>query len=189
MPLNSGKNWRSNATNLSREASINSLSFSQRPHRHQLVFKEDRLLRPILFSLLFISILLILKPSALQAGTACVVAKELGNSLAIEWVASYNETADSALEKAKDRLKLEGFKKQKMLDVHAQTSSDLDRGFVLILRAEYTNWRGKDRVSYGCGFSPISSKAAGQAALDNLRSYAWGWKAEDGYKVIEESQF
>lgn len=165
MPLSSGKNWRHSATNLSHKCSVASLLFST------------------------ILLLLLLKPSVLLAGTACVIAKEQGNSLAIEWVASRDETADSALEKAKERLRLEGFSRQKMLDVHAQTSSDLEHGFVLILRAEYTNWRGKDRVSYGCGFSPISSKAAGQAALDNLRSYAWGWKAEDGYKVIEESQF
>ncbi|MCF6282140.1 MAG: hypothetical protein L3J28_08000 [Candidatus Polarisedimenticolaceae bacterium] len=158
-------------------------------HSDYLVVNEGRSFRPVLIFLLILSTSLLLKPSLLQAGTACVIAKELGNSLAIEWVASYSETADSALEKAKYRLKQAGYKRQKMLDVHAQNSSDLEHGFVLILRAEYTNWRGKPRVSYGCGFSPISSKDAGQAALDNLRSYAWGWKAEDGYEVIEERQF
>ena len=175
MPLNCGKNWRSNVISLS--------------HSDPLMVNELRSFRWVLFSLLSASILLLITPTPLQAGTACVVAKELGNSLAIEWVASYNESAESALEKAKERLAADGFKRQKMLDVHAQGSSDLDHGFVLILRAEYSNWRGKKRVSYGCGFSPLSSKDAGQAALDNLRSFAWGWKAEDGYEVIEDRQF
>jgi hypothetical protein len=173
MFLNSGRSWRSSATNLSLSDSIT----------------EGRSFRSALSFFLFASLLLALNPSLLQAGTACVVAKELGNSLAIEWIASPNETAETALVEAKKRLELEGFKRQKMLDVHAQTTSDLEHGYVLILRAEYTNWRGKSRISYGCGFSPISSKEAGQAALDNLRNYAWGWKAEDGYQVVEERQF
>lgn len=171
MLLNSGRAWRSSAITLSLGKAVSESRWFWLPIT------------------LFAVIVLTLQPSLLQAGTACVVAKELGNSLAIEWVASPNETAETALEKAKKRLELEGFKRQKMLDVHAQTTSDLDHGYLLILRAEYTNWRGKARVSYGCGFSPISSKSAGQAALDNLRSYAWGWEAEDGYKVIEERQF
>ncbi len=179
MLLNSGRAWRSSATTLSLSKAASGQKYCYPP------ILEGR---SLWFSLLAVT-LFTLQPSLLQAGTACVVAKELGNSLAIEWVASPNETAETALMKAKKRLELGGFKRQKMLDLHAQTTSGLDHGYLLILRAEYTNWRGKSRVSYGCGFSPISSKAAGQAALDNLRSYAWGWEAEDGYKVIEERQF
>ncbi|MEJ2622856.1 MAG: hypothetical protein P8163_22255 [Candidatus Thiodiazotropha sp.] len=44
-----------------------------------------------------------------EAGAACVVAKLLGNSLAVEWVASLEESVTSALEKAKQKLIDQGY--------------------------------------------------------------------------------
>ena len=173
MPMNVGKPWRSSVT-----CSIHTDSVRTR--------RAERL---TLFFLLLLSMLLILRPASALAGASCVVAKELGNSLAIEWVASYSESAQSALAKAMERLRQQGFKRQKLLDLHAQASTELPHAYVIIVRTQYANWRGKQRTSYGCGFSPNSYEEAGLAALNDLRNFSWEWKLEYGYEVIEKSQY
>ncbi|MEW8210175.1 MAG: hypothetical protein AB2735_06910, partial [Candidatus Thiodiazotropha taylori] len=56
---------------------------------------------------MFRSILILLLWSLLTtawAGGSCVVAKRQGDSLAIEWQASFSDSAVSAMEKAQKRL-------------------------------------------------------------------------------------
>ena len=122
------------------------------------------------------------------AGGSCVVAKRLGNSLAIEWVASSTESAESALRQAKQRLLDQGYRK-KGQDVHAQASSDLAHAYLVIVKTVYTTTLGSERTSYGCGFSARSANAAEQAALYDLRNYSWGWKPEFGYEVVEKVRY
>jgi hypothetical protein len=122
------------------------------------------------------------------AGGSCVVAKHQGDSLAIEWVASANESAETALLKAKQRLLDQGYRK-KGQDVHAQASSDLSHAHLVIVKTVYTTLRGKPRTSYGCGFSNRSAAEAEQAALYDLRNYSWGWKPEFGYEVVERVRY
>ena len=129
-------------------------------------------------------ILSALIPQPVTAGGACAIAKELGNSLAIEWVAK-----EDAVEKAKQLLRQKGFTKKKLRDLHVQASTSLPHGFIVIIKSGYKTVRGKDRTSYGCGFSHRSSAEAEQIAVKNLSSYSWGWKPEFGYELHARHQF
>ena len=132
--------------------------------------------------------LLLFGSQAVLAGASCVVAKKLGNSLAIDWVASESESAASATEKAQLKLREQGLHK-KYQDFHPQASSELPHAHLVIVKTEYTTVRGKPRTSYGCGFSAKSVTEAGQAALSNLQSYSWGWKPELGYEVVVQLKY
>ncbi len=123
------------------------------------------------------------------AGGACTVAKELGNSLAIEWVAEEGETVASATEKAANLLRDKGFTKRKLQDLHVQASTSLPHGHLVIIKSSYTTRIGKNRTSYGCGFNRQASAAAEQAAIRNLRSFSWGWKPKFGYKLHVRQSF
>jgi hypothetical protein len=123
-----------------------------------------------------------------MAGAGCVVAKRLGNSLAIEWVASPDERVDSAIFKAKQRLLEQGYKK-KGQDVHVQASTGMPHAYMVIVKTTYTTMTGRSRTSYGCGYSPHSARQAERAALYDLRNYSWGWKPEMGYEVMESFHY
>jgi hypothetical protein len=123
-----------------------------------------------------------------MAGASCAVAKRLGDSLAIEWVASPDETVDSAIHKAKQKLLEQGYRK-KGQDVHVQASSGLPHGYMVIVKTRYTTMTGRTRTSYGCGYSPRSAAEAQQAALNDLRNYSWGWKPEMGYEVFKSLRY
>ncbi len=119
-----------------------------------------------------------------QAGAACVVAKRLGDSLAIEWVASPQESAATAIDKAKQILIDQGYRNQGQ-DMHAQANSALPHAYMVIVKTQYKTAAGRTRTSYGCGYSPRSSAEAEQAAVYDLHNYSWGWKPELRYEVIE----
>lgn len=150
----------------------------------------DRLLRPISCPMKGAVLLIfgLLIQTSAWAGGSCVVAKRQGDSLAIEWEASFSESAETALLKAKQRLLDQGYRK-KGQDVHAQASTDLPHAYMVIVKSAYTTLRGKPRTSYGCGFSPRSSAEAERAALYDLRNYSWGWKQEFGYEVVEKYRY
>jgi hypothetical protein len=130
----------------------------------------------------------LLLPSITLAGGSCVVAKKLGDSLAIEWVVGIEESGLSATEKAKQTLLDQGHK-GRYIDVHPQALTDLPHAHVVILKSSYQTIRGKPRTSYGCGFDAASAEAAELKAIDNLRSYSWGWKPETGYEVLERFSY
>jgi len=131
----------------------------------------------------------ILTSHAATAGGACAVAKELGNSLAIEWVAEEGESVASATEKTTSMLRDKGFTKKKLQDLHVQASTALPHGYMVIIKSSFTTKIGKDRTSYGCGFNRQAPAAAEQAAIRNLRSFSWGWKPEFGYELHARHRF
>ncbi len=132
-------------------------------------------------------------PRPAVSGGACTVAKELGNSLAIEWIADAKTTVDNAIENTKVSLQGQGYTKQKLRDVHVQASTHLTHGYMVIIKTKYkTPYKtriGHIRTSYGCGFSDKSLADAEQAAVGNLRSYSWGWKSEYGYELHAKHEF
>lgn len=140
------------------------------PHRNATMF--------CVLAVIFLS-----APHTSVAGGVCIVAKELGNSLAIEWVASEKDTVTGATEKAKASLQQQGFTKKKLQDLHVQASTSLMHAHMIIIKTSYKTQIGKLRTSYGCGFSHISLANAERVAVDNLRSYSWGWKPEFGYEI------
>jgi len=117
-------------------------------------------------------------------GAACVIAKKMGNSEAIEW--NYSpESAETALFQAKEKLRARGYR-----FLFPQATTDLEHAYVVIIESSYKSSRGRDRISYGCGFSEASYDEALWAAIRNLQSYAWGWKPDrEGYKISEKSKY
>ncbi|MCP3868300.1 MAG: hypothetical protein GY703_09450 [Gammaproteobacteria bacterium] len=145
-------------------------------------------MRPMLNLLLLTLICILLQSPSLAAsgangGCACVVAKKLGNSLAIEW-ASGEASVSDAIDKAKQALGNRGYKY-----AFPQANSTLRHGWLVIVETEYRTLVGKMRTSYGCGFSDISEQDAVNQAVTNLQSYSWGWKSKYGYKVIERQRY
>ncbi len=138
--------------------------------------------------LLLLAVMTLLWSGEAAAGASCVIAKRLGDSLAIEWVASANESVESAIYKAKQKLLEQGYRK-KGQDVHAQASSGMRHAHMVIVKTSYTTLTGRPRTSYGCGYSPRSAAEAEQAAVYDLRNYSWGWKPEMGYKVMESFRY
>ncbi len=132
--------------------------------------------------------LLICGAQLVQAGAVCVVAKKLGNSLDIEWMAAPDQSAHSALQLVKDRLIERGYQ-DKYHGLHPQASSELSHGYGAIIKTEYETRIGRQRTSYGCGFSEFSKQHARDLALYNLRNYSWGWNPEFGYQVMEDFRF
>ena len=131
----------------------------------------------------WVSLLLVL-PGNVGAGAACVIAKKMGNSEAIEWTHS-SESAETALFQAKQKLRERGYKY-----LFPQATTELEHAYVVIVESRYKSSRGKDRISYGCGFSEQSYDEALWAAIRNLQSYAWGWKPDrEGYKISEKKQY
>lgn len=116
-------------------------------------------------------------------GAACVVAKKLGDSLAIEWATGEPSVAH-AIEKAKQALRVKGYEY-----VFPQSNSNNPHGWMIIIKTQYRTYTGRERTSYGCGFSNQSAASAESNALLNLRTYSWGWKESIGYEVIEKHQY
>ncbi|MET0027443.1 MAG: hypothetical protein ABW101_07370 [Candidatus Thiodiazotropha sp.] len=137
--------------------------------------------------LVLASLLMMLMDQA-HSGAACVVAKRQGDSLAIEWAASSQLSAAQAIDEATERLVAQGYR-LKGQDVHAQANTDLPHAYLVIVKTHYTTLTGRERTSYGCGYSPRSATEAEQAALYDLRNYSWGWKPEFGYEVMEKSRY
>lgn len=122
------------------------------------------------------------KPMA-PGGAACVIAKKLGDSLAIEWAVGEPSVAH-AIEKAKQALRIKGYEY-----VFPQSNSNNQHGWIVIIKTQYRTYTGRERTSYGCGFSNQSPAIAETNAILNLRTYSWGWKESSGYDVIVTRQY
>jgi hypothetical protein len=142
--------------------------------------------KPIIYLLL--TGLLAMSSGQVHAGAACVVAKHQGNSLAIEWIASPQVSAIEAITQATDKLIALGYR-VKGQGVHAQANTDLAHAHLVIIKTQYTTLAGRERTSYGCGYSARSPAEAEQAAVYDLRNYSWGWKPEFGYEVVEKRKY
>lgn len=129
--------------------------------------------------------------SAATAGAACVMAKWRGNTLDYAMVADSRHVAD-AQQAARQALYAKGYDRFGAgVDVtHPQAISDLTSGYAVVLRSDYKTVRGKDRTSYGCGFSASSHAEAVWEAIRDLQRFSWGWKPDrDGYQVTDQRQF
>lgn len=124
-----------------------------------------------------------------EAAAACVVAKKMGNSLEIEWIAQNGPVIEQLVAEAKSRLKAKGFGQDRYEDLFPQANTPLDHAHVIIVHTKYLNARGKQRSSYGCGYSAKSYTEAEWAALRDLQSYSWGWTPDKGYEVIEKYRY
>jgi len=133
---------------------------------------------------LVLALLLSILSGNAAAGAACVIAKTMGNSEAIEWMHS-PESAEAALFQAKQKLRERGYKY-----LFPQATTELEHAYVVIVESHYKSSRGKERTSYGCGFSEQSYDEALWAAIRNLQAYAWGWKPDkEGYKISTKKQY
>jgi hypothetical protein len=142
---------------------------------------------PIRLSLLFLCILAFGESHSAHpypaGGSACVVAKKLGNSLAIEW-STGQASVPGAIDEAKQALRKRGFEY-----VFPQANSPLPHGWATIIKTEYRTFTGRKRTSFGCGFSNRSQKHSEELAVGDLRSYSWGWQPKHGYEVMEQHRY
>ncbi len=125
------------------------------------------------------------------AGAACVMAKWQGNTLDYAMVADGRHVAD-AQQAAREALYAKGYDDFGAgVDVtHPQAISELEHGYAVVLRSNFKTLRGKDRTSYGCGFSAVSYEDALWGAVRDLQRFSWGWKPDrDGYQVMDKRRF
>jgi len=116
-------------------------------------------------------------------GCACVVAKQRGDSVAIEWATGENSVSD-AIDKAKQALGDRGYEY-----AFPQGNSPLPHGWLVVVETEYRTFTGNMRTRYGCGFSDNSEADAVDKALNDLQTYALDWKPRYGYEVIERERY
>ena len=131
----------------------------------------------------------LLSSAQVDAAGACVVAKRMGDSLALEWLAQPGITVQQAVNEAERLLQEQGYGKDRYEDVFAQANTDLPHAYALIVKTSYKNARGKSRTSYGCGFSAESYSDAQWSALRDLQAYSWGWTPSRGFEVVEQFKF
>jgi len=128
---------------------------------------------------------------SLAGGAACVMAKYQGQTLDYALVHGKSHPAE-AQEAAIDELRQKGYGDYlKHLDVmRAQNLSKDDHGYVIVIRSEFQDVRGKDRSAMGCGFHAQSYRAAELDAVRDLQAYFWGWKPDlHGYAVVRQFQY
>lgn len=121
-------------------------------------------------------------------GAACVMAKYHGETL--DYALVYDKDhPDEAQEAAKAKLREKGFDSyHRNLDViRPQAASFLDSAYVIVIRSEFADIRGKPRSAMGCGFSAASYADAELEAVRDLQVHFWGWKPDQhGYRVVRQ---
>lgn len=97
-----------------------------------------------------------------------------------------------AQEEAEGMLRAKGYADYyKHLDImRAQNLSNLEHGYAIVIRSEFTDQRGRKRSAMGCGFSAKSYDDAQWDALRDAQAYFWGWKPDrDGFEVVEKVRY
>ena len=143
--------------------------------------------------LLLVSIVMFLLSGGhvLAGGAACVMAKYQGQTMDYALIYGKSHPAD-AQEAAKAELREKGYGDYlRNLDVmRPQNLSNNDHAYVIVIRSEFKDWRGKDRSAMGCGFHAQSYRAAELDAVRDLQAYFWGWKPDQhGYEVVRKFQY
>ena len=125
------------------------------------------------------------------AGAACVMAKFQGQTLDYELVITRGHVSE-AQDQAIERLRKKGYADYyKHLDIiRPQNLTNLEHAYVIVIRSDFKDRRGKKRSVVGCGFSARSWDDALWDALRDAQSYFWGWKPDrDGYRVIRKLRY
>jgi hypothetical protein len=131
---------------------------------------------------------------AAYGGGACVMAKWLGQTMDYVLVVG-KDHPQTAIEEGERVLIEKGYgdyraRGSKVDVIHAQAITALPHAFVIVIKSDWSNWRGKHRTNYGCGFSADSYEDALWAAIGDLQNHAWGWKPDrDGYELIEKLHY
>ena len=140
---------------------------------------------------ILVLLMLFALPPAAVAGGACVMAKYQGQTLDYALVVGSGHPVE-AQEAAEAELRAKGYADyHRHLDVmRAQNLTDLDRGYVIVIRSEFRDWRERERSAMGCGFSARSYVDAELDAVRDLQAHFWGWKPDQhGSSVVRKFQF
>ncbi len=125
------------------------------------------------------------------AGAACVMAKFQGQTFDYELVITRGHVSE-AQDEAIERLRKKGYADYyKHLDIiHPQNLTNLEHAYVIVIRSDFEDRRGKKRSVVGCGFSARSWDDALWDALRDAQSHFWGWKPDrDGFRVIRKLRY
>lgn len=163
-------------------------SSARTDHGHRFLHPFLCLMR-ICFLLLIGSLLL--GGSVRAGGAACVMAKHQGQTLDYALVYGKSHPVE-AQEAAEAELRAKGYADYLAhLDViRAQNLSNLDQAYVIVIRSEFADWRGRERSAMGCGFSAASYREAELEAVRDLQAYFWGWKPDQhGYQLVRKFQY
>lgn len=131
-------------------------------------------------------------PIAVGAGgAACVMAKHQGQTLDYALVVGAghpSEAQDAAIREL--RAKGYGDYGPRLDLIRAQNLTDLDQAYVLVIRSEFEDLRGRPRSAMGCGFSAVSYAEAEWDAVRDLQAHFWGWKPDQhGYDVVRRLRY
>lgn len=129
--------------------------------------------------------------AAQAAGAACVMAKFQGQTLDYELVITKGHPVE-AQEEAELRLHKKGYGNYfKNLDiVRPQNLTNLPAAYIIVVRSEFKDTRGKPRSVVGCGFAAESYEEALWDALRDAQNYFWGWKPDrDGYEIVKKLRY
>ena len=124
-------------------------------------------------------------------GAACVMAKYQGKTL--DYALAYGKPhPDDAQEAATAELRVKGYADHlRHLDVmRPQNLSSLDHAYVIVIRSDFRDWRGRERSAMGCGFSGASYRDAELEAVRDLQAHFWGWKPDQhGYELVRQFEY
>lgn len=140
---------------------------------------------------LSIVLLVAMTNPAWAGGAACVMAKYNGETLDYALIYGKSHPVE-AQEAAEDELRGKGYDDYlRNLDVmRSQNLSNLDHAFVIVIRSEFKDVRGRDRSAMGCGFGAASYRDAELDAVRDLQAYFWGWKPDlHKYEVVRKFRY
>jgi hypothetical protein len=143
------------------------------------------------FPLLMLCCGLLMSPAVVAGGAACVMAKHNGQTL--DYALAYGKAHPAeAQEAAKAELRAKGYADYRgKLDImRPQNLSKLAHGYLIVIRSEFEDVRGRPRSAMGCGFSAVSYTDAEYDAVRDLQAYFWGWKPDQhGYALVRKLRF
>jgi len=127
-----------------------------------------------------------------MGGAACVMAKWQGTTLDYQLI--YGKQHPSLAQEEAERLLIEkgtGRHKTNHVNItHNQAASNLSHAFVTVIKSSFKTNRGRDRVSYGCGFSGKSKEDSLLQSIIDLQTYSWGWVPDrDGYDIVKRLRY
>lgn len=133
----------------------------------------------------------LLNGSALAAGAACVSARIHGQTLdyALEFTQGHVSQAQDAGIAALTAKGYADYYRGASI-IHPQNLTNLPHAYVVVIRSEFVDARGRERSLIGCGFDAQSYDAALWDALRDGQQFFWAWKPDrDGYQVIKKVRY